>query len=245
MPAVRLRVSCDQGLPRENLPGDLVLGGENVLNGALATAGSGTLTAALIANGIIYRTGPSGSFNDTTDTAANILAAIVGNSPSADVVPGSTFRLLYINTVAQVMTLVAGTGITLGTGTTSNAGSLMREYLFTILSACPQQQFQMTGNSAQTNLYFGYNVGTSGAAPTPVTVIPLQGSNGPNGTAVNLLGALVTGTNVGTAAKVNGLIQGQGGIIGVSVTVANSGAVNGAVTFGPSIQIDSLGTKGL
>lgn len=243
MSAVRLQVASDQGFPRAILPGELILGGESLLAGAISTVGAGVWTGAAIATGIIQRTGPVGGYTDTTDTAANIIAALAGNSPAANIVPGSTFRLLVRNTVAQALTFAAGTGVTVGTGTVNIGSSLVREYLLTILSACPQAQYQMTGNNTYYTLFFGFNVGSAGAAPANPDSKSLQGSNGTG--AVNLLGATVTGTNVGASCVVTGLIEGVSGIIGVYISVANTGAVNGAVTFGPTVQIDSIGTMGL
>ena len=72
----------------------------------IPTVGAGTLTAASIVSGIINRTGPTTAFTDTTDTAANIIAAL----PNA--VVGQSFSLWIINQTAFVDTLAAGTGIT-------------------------------------------------------------------------------------------------------------------------------------
>lgn len=85
-----------------------------------ATAGT-TLTGAQLAGGIINRTGPTAAFSDTTDTAANILAAL----PNAYV--GMSVQLHVINNVAFACTLVAGTGVTLA-GTTAIAASQSRAF---------------------------------------------------------------------------------------------------------------------
>lgn len=223
-------------------PGDLLAGGESISAGALTTVGSGTLTAAMIATGIIYRTGPVGGYTDTTDTATAIIAALAGNFTQAEVVPGTTFRLRFINSVAQAMTFAAGTGVVAGTGTLNVAASLWREYLVTILNASQQQVFQMTGNNGSANLYFGFNVGSGGAAPTGTTMLPISGSNGTGGTFNATPGASATGTNLAASATVIGLIAGQGGVIGVTLSGNNTGAVNGAITFGPSVRFDGLGS---
>ena len=119
------------------MSGDLMIGGESISAGALTTVGAGTWLAAAIAAGIIRRTGPVGGYTDTTDTAANILTALAGNAQAADLAPGSSFRLLFINTVAFAFTFAAGAGVTVGTGTLDVAASLWREYLVTILNPTP------------------------------------------------------------------------------------------------------------
>lgn len=74
-------------------------------NTAITTVGNGTLTAAGLVGGQITRTGPTGNFSDTTDTAANITAAL----PS-----GAQAVLARIkNATAFTQTITAGSGVTL------------------------------------------------------------------------------------------------------------------------------------
>ena len=224
-------------------PGDILAGGESLLAGTITTVGNGAWTAASIATGIIYRSGPTGAYTDTTDTAANILAALAGTAWMPDVVNNLTFRLTVINSVAYALTFGAGAGITTGSGVVNISASTWREYLVTILNASQPQQFQMTGNNGSPNIYFGYTSGTSGAAPSPSTVVPLMGSNGPvsgSGVFTATPGATVTGTNIAASATVIGLIHGQGGVIGVTLSGNNSGAVNGAISFGPTLKFDGI-----
>lgn len=89
---------------------------------SITTAGSGTLTAAALVGGHIARTGPSGGYTDTTDTATNILAAFPGARA------GTSFEFTHMNQVAQTCTFAAGTGVTLS-GTVNNAASKVRRYL--------------------------------------------------------------------------------------------------------------------
>lgn len=116
--------------------GDLIA--NQVTAGALANIGQGattisavtgttgaTLSAAQMLGGVINRTGPSGAYGDTTDTAAHIVAAIAW--PAV----GLSFYLRIINTVAFVNTIAAGSGVTLA-GTTAIAASTWREYIGTI-----------------------------------------------------------------------------------------------------------------
>lgn len=221
----------NSGIERAVLPTDLMLGGENILTGALATAGDGTWTAAMITSGIIRRTGPVGGYTDTTDTATNIIAALAGNNPAADVVPGTTFRMLLINTVAQALTFAAGVGVVAGTGTVNVAASLVREYLFTVLNA----QAAVTIQSATTN-----------ASKVVTWILPSGRSalvQGPNGTNNVSFGASVSGTGITAGTTVAGVTAGVGGTIGVTLSAnatATSAAGGVALTFGPSVQVDGI-----
>ena len=95
------------------------------VNGNLTTVGAGTLTAALLVGRVITRSGPTAAFTDTTDTAANIIAAL----PSLAVI-GESFYIDYINTTAFVATLAAGTNVTLsGIATVLPANSITRMLL--------------------------------------------------------------------------------------------------------------------
>lgn len=78
---------------------------------AAVLTGSGTTQA------IVLRTGAAvGGFNDTTDTAANIINAIPGCGVN------TYFRFRGINSTGQTQTLVAGAGVTVsGTATTATA----------------------------------------------------------------------------------------------------------------------------
>lgn len=66
-----------------------------------------TLTAAQIAGLVITRSGPTAAFNDTTDTAANIIGALTG------AFVGQSFEISIVNTTAFPLTLLAGSGVTL------------------------------------------------------------------------------------------------------------------------------------
>lgn len=102
------------------------------LNTALTTAGAGIPTAAGIVGGIIARTGPAGAFSDTTDTAANIIAAVHGAAV------GQSWELTYINATAFVATLIAGGGVTLTNlsgGTLTVAPNSWARMLVTVATA--------------------------------------------------------------------------------------------------------------
>jgi hypothetical protein len=224
------------GLPAEQLsPGTIVAGGENVLAGALTTVGAGTWLGAAIATGIIRRTGPVGAYIDTTDTATNILLALAGNGPGADVLPGTTFRTMFINTVAQAMTFAAGVGVVVGTGTLDCAASLIREYLWTVKNTTPQVILNCATTNASAVVTFNLPPGQSS--------LPI----GPAVNAVNITpGATVSGTGITAGTTVIGLTMGQGGITGVTLSANATATTNPvALTFGPTILVDTLGTKGL
>jgi hypothetical protein len=76
-------------------------------NGTLTTVGAGVLTAALLQSVNITRTGPTGAFADTFDTAANIAAAL---NMSVSGFGGANWLVNYINTTAYVATLTAPAG---------------------------------------------------------------------------------------------------------------------------------------
>lgn len=75
------------------------------------TAGTtATITAAQMIGGLVFHDG-TGAATDTTDTAANIVAAM----PGAAVGQGFYFDLVNIADGAETITVAAGTGVTLFT----------------------------------------------------------------------------------------------------------------------------------
>lgn len=221
----RPMIHCGEVNPRPALPGDIVAGGESLLAGAISTVGAGTLTGAAIATGIINRTGPGAGYTDTTDSAQNIITAFAGNMPAADVVPGTSIRLLFINTVAFAMTFAAGEGVVAGTGTLNCAASVGREYLVTVLNSTPRVSL-MCGT---TN---GNKIVTFNNAQAMGVVTP---------------GMVMSGTGITAGTKVVGItLNGSGQISGVS-TDTNSTATNAAMAlvFSPCVQFDALGGRTL
>lgn len=211
------------GLQRRLQPGDLLAGAEKFQ--ALATAGSGTLTAALLVGGIIHRTGPVGGYTDTPDTGENIRKALLGNYPDADVLPGISWRLIFRNTVAQTMTFGTGVeGIKYGTGTLDGTASLVREYLLTLLNATPRVSLMCAMTNASKVITFILQPGQ--------TVLPMG---------LITPGMQITSTSAGAAATVVGVTQGVGGITGCTVDVNSTGTVaSEAVVFSPVVRIDGI-----
>jgi hypothetical protein len=78
-----------------------------ITNTAINTVGNGVLTAAGLIGGQITRTGSVAAYTDTTDTAANIVAAL----PSF--VSGATFFIRIKNSTAFTETIAAGVGVTM------------------------------------------------------------------------------------------------------------------------------------
>lgn len=230
-----VRNIVDRGGPNPDkmYPGDLLLGAENVLAGAIATVGTGLLSGAAIATGIIRRTGSTANYADAFDSAANIIAAIRGNNNvDAEVVPGSTFRLMVQNTVAfsDTVTASADGSTILGTGTTAIAASTWREYLLTILNSSAMSIQQM-------------NVDGSTAVLTYV-LPPNRSSHDMSAQSLSpSAGALAVGTGIPAGAYVLNVNLGQGGALGVTLsanTTSASGVGGTAVTFLPRVQVDGL-----
>ena len=210
-------------------PGDMLAGGE-VLT-ILPTAVGDTWTAALIARGLIRRTGPGAGFTDTVDTAQNIITALGGNQNSVSL-NGTSFRLTVQNTTAFALTFAAGVGTFPNVGTMDIAATTVREYLFTILNGTPTVILQGTTTNASTTVTF--------VLPPGMTAYPM----GPAPNAINLTtGMAVSGTGIAANTTIAGLTQAPGGLIGVTLNqnaTATSTAAGVALTFGPRIQIDSL-----
>jgi hypothetical protein len=219
------------GIQGKLMPGDQLAGGKNILTGSLTTVGAGTWTGAAIATGIIRRTGPVGGYTDTTDTAVNILTALAGNADFAEVVAGMTFDLTFINTVAQAMTFAAGAGVVAGTGTLNCAASLVRDYILTVLNTTKVQAIQANTTNASAVVTF--------VLPAGMTALPMYGA----GAAIISVGATVSGTGITAGTTVIGVTQGVGGITGVTLSAnatATSPTGGASLTFGPTIQIDSV-----
>lgn len=229
---VRASVFKGNATPAMQSPGDILGTDENLLNGLLATNGAGIWTGALIANGLIRRTVVGAGYTDTTDSSTNIIAALAGNNAGGAIVePGTSFRLLFQNTIAQAMTWAAGAGVLAGTGTLDTAASLVREYLVTVLNSSPA--VTLNSNTTNGNKVITFNF------PTGTVSWPI----GPSAQAVNITpGMLVSGTGITAGTKVLGVTLGVGGITGVTTdtnsTATSSGGV--ALSFLPVVLFDGL-----
>jgi len=203
--------------------GTLLASGKRIAT--LTTVGAGTITGAMIAAGVLRRTGPVGGFTDTFDTADNILLALAGNDYRANALQGVTFRFVYINGVAQAMTAAAGVGITLGT-VVDTAASLVREYLLTINNSTPvsTQVCNTTNASGVVTLQTPVAAGTI----TPGQVV--------SGTGITA-GSKVAGVTMGNATTKLDLDK----ITSITLDQVGASAQTGvSITFSPSITVDGL-----
>jgi hypothetical protein len=105
-------VGDNSGIPRPAYGGDGIF--DQLKASALTTAGAGTILAALITGGLLIRTGPTGAYNDTLDSAADFLTAFPGLQV------GDTIDFYHANQVAYVGTIVAGAGMTANTAAGNN-----------------------------------------------------------------------------------------------------------------------------
>lgn len=126
---------------------------------ALTTVGAGTITAAGFNGGFTARSGSTTAFTDTTDIAANIIAA---NASLVNKI-GTSFIYTYINNTVAQATLTGGTGVTVS-GVTIIPANSWAEYIVT---------YTATATLTMVGVKQGYfvNKGTyinNGA--TPVTV---------------------------------------------------------------------------
>lgn len=213
-----VRDAYNPGIPRPLASNDLVASSLNVSN-TLTTAGAGTVTAALITKNLIIRSGPVGAVADTTDTASAIIAAIPG------CMAGDAWVLRYQNTTAQILTMTAGTGVTV-TNPTVNASSV-KDFLCTVDNATPTSVVGGVGTTNANKILSGFTEAQM-ALITP--------------------GMLVTGTGIGASAKVVGVntgnIVGTGCItvdVNSSATAAAGASTGVTVTFAPAVSVYGIG----
>jgi hypothetical protein len=192
-----------------------------------STVGNGTLTANQLCANLLKRSGPTAAFTDTTDSAQNIINALIGNAfigtgsyvagtgGNAGVQGGTTWRLRYINTVAFAMTLAAGTGVTIVANGNVNASSV-KDYLITVTNGSAQQLFSANttnGNNQITSL--------TQAQTNQLTI-----------------GMAVTGAGIPANTVVTGISPGSGVTINNNATATST---NVAVTFSPTLTIEGIG----
>lgn len=106
---------------------------------ANTSAAGATLTAAQFFSSVLERSGPAAPFSDTTPSAASLIALVGG--PEV----GIGYDIYYRNLSSQAMTLIAGSGITLG-GTTTVAAGKARLY---------KVQFTNVGAGTETATIYG------------------------------------------------------------------------------------------
>lgn len=118
MTAQRTLVQDNGGLSRNSRAGDNPLSSR--LLTSIATDANATLTAAILAGGLVQFTGFTAGRNLTLDTAVNILAA----NPWMDI--GDTFEVDISITPAFAGTYVTAAGVTLAGRATALASSISK-----------------------------------------------------------------------------------------------------------------------
>jgi len=201
-----------QGLQQPSTGGNPLLS-QKAFGPDLATNGAGVWTIAHLSAGIFNRTTVGAGYADTTPSADEIIAAMV------DPQVGDSFEVIFRNTIAQAMTMAAGTGVVLGTSV-DTAASLARTYLFTVLSNKRSAIVVASTTNASKILS---NVRDDDIA----RVMPGMG---------------VTGTGIGASAVVVGAALGVTTNAGTITVDVNSTATadNIAVTFTPQVNVRGI-----
>lgn len=215
---------------RQVSAGDIIASGEAFA--ALAADANSTLTGAMIASGILNRTGMTAGRTDTTDTAENILLAISGNDVDRNAYNGMSFHFLYRQSVAFATTWGHGRGNVAGIGTLDVTASRVREYIVRILNA----QKEFTTNCGTTNA----------SAAVTLDVPQVAGSIVP--------GMLVTGAGVTAGTKVAGVTYGRSSdrsntdkicAITLDANATATAASGVSLIFSPVLEWNSVGERTL
>lgn len=203
----------DGGLVRQIQQGDIQAAAETT--NTVATVGSTTLTGANLATNILTRTGSTGAFTDTLDTAANIIAAVSNSlqTPQA----GVTYRMRYLNTVGFAATIVGNTGVAISGTAAGVAASSFRDYLLQLSNVTPMSI--QTGTVTNTSAVI---TGMSQIATNSVSV-----------------GQQVSGTGIPALATVIAVNPSVGITISAAATVTGTLV---ALTFTPVITVTSIGS---
>lgn len=126
MSFLRVFSTGNGGIMQSAQPGDTIGGG----NVTIISANSAqTIAASSLTGQVILRQANASAYNDTTDTAVNIMQALYGNT-SAQPKVGESFICDYSNQGTATITIVGGTGVTVSGNNTVVAGA-MRRLLFT------------------------------------------------------------------------------------------------------------------
>ncbi len=163
---------------------------------ALTTVGAGTITAAGFNSGYTARSGSTTAFTDTTDTAANIIAA----TPAIVNKIGTSFLYTYVNNTVVPATLTGGTGVTVS-GVTVVPANSWAQYIVT---------YTATATLTMVGINQGYfpHVGTYvNNGSTPVTVTD---ANVTAGSIISFTLKTVGGTVSASAPNVKTITPGTG-----------------------------------
>jgi len=214
----------------------LVAGDCELVSGVVATnttVGNATLPATSLISGSIYRSGPTGAYTDTLDSAANIYLALAGNGNAPAIASGLGFTCRITNATAYVETITLGTGHAQGQGTIATiAANSWRDFLFTFTAV--QAPLTVIGNTTTGSNAITWTL--------PVGQASLQEGVAPN--SVNIaVGSTVNCTGFAAGTTVLGVTQGVGGTLGI-ICSANATSTNSnvAVGIGPTITVNSSGS---
>lgn len=203
----------DNGQQRQVNPGDSVASGESI-DTSLVTVGAGTILAAILGGDRIIQRGgaQAGAFIDTTDTAANIIAALAPNGIQA----GTSWRITISNlsTGGFTQTIAGGTGVT-ASGILTIATASWAEFLMQVVNGTPSSiQTAATTNAS------AVVTGMSQAATNAVS--PGMG---------------VSGTGIPGGATVLSVQSGVGVTLSANATATNNPV---ALTFTPSLTLKRI-----
>ena len=178
-----------------------------------SSTGDITITAAMLANGLVSRSGPTAAFTDTLDSGSNL-----NNYLSNTAGTNQGFRFVYVNTTAFVATIAAGTGITI-VGPATVDGNSVREFVVV-----------QTGASAFS--FYALGQGSSGPAVTNggltqlgqvLNVAPVAASNNFNASTGSATTATLTAPCKGQAIVIASFSSGSGSLDDTGVTASLSG----------------------
>lgn len=212
----------DGNLQRAKVPGDVNNDQEVIQTNSVN--GNTTLSVAQLLSGILSRSGSGAAYTDTLPTAAQLVNALLpsggyvgsGATTSAGVMPGASYRLRYLNTVAFAATIAApDTSVSVSNGTV-NASSV-KDFLIQILNGTPQY---ISGNASTTN---GSAVVTGMSQADTSKVTP---------------GMLVTGAGIPASTTVLSVQPGVGVTLSANATAT---ATPVALTFSPRIAVTGIG----
>lgn len=219
------------------LSNELLCPGDTILTPDIfspnVNVGAVVLTAAQMVTGVLFRSGSTAAYNDTLDTAVNVLAAVSGNLPAAAVIPGLSFKLRLINSVAFIDTITLGAGMVAGSGTIATVpASSWRDFLFTFASVQPP--VSVIGNTVSGSAVVTW---TFNAGQTALTL-------GPSPSAANIMpGAAAVGTGIAAGTTVLGVTEIPGGTSGCTLSgTATATGSNVAITFGPQLVVSGMGS---
>jgi hypothetical protein len=211
----------------------------NQKNTALNTVGAGTVLAAGIVGGFVSRGGAQSgtAFTDTTDTAANIIAAMTPAAAGVNTVLLNSLTFGYLNNTNAIATVTGGTGVTVS-GVTSVPPGEWVEYLVAYSAAATVTMVGMAMGpiNALPPSKFSQNT-TAGA--TTAAVGDLTGAN-----SVNLQITAVGAANYTTRTAAQMIADMPNVLIGFSweITIQNTSGGTVTVVGGTGVTVTGTAT---